>query len=108
MNKNDITNILIKASGLTLLTSSFFALPKALGAIFNICSFTYFLAPHITREGPISDVYSTLLSNYISTSISSLFTFVILFVLARWMLKGPKLIEKWVGVNQSEDKEKQP
>ncbi len=84
-------------AGLGMIVGSFFAGAKAVGgllAIVYLISSTDFFSVDSDLAGNIAN---TLKASQISSTVHGVGSFVILFFGGRWMLRGPKLLDRWVG-----------
>jgi hypothetical protein len=101
MTKSDVTILLTRTSGLTLFTLALLAVPKALGAIVSLVyAVVSYGAPSYScaeDKDSLEILTVTLYGEQAGNAITSLCTAVILFLLARWLLKGPKLLKRWMG-----------
>ncbi len=78
-----------------MIVGSFFVAARAVGGIITIA---YFLAATDFREdGTIGNaIEASLMATQIPAAISGIASFIILFCGGRWMIRGPRMIEKWI------------
>jgi len=83
-------------AGLGMIVGSFFAAAKAIGGLIAL---VYFLAStNFTETYPsISDnAINTWKATMMSGMVHSVGTFLILFFGGRWMIRGPKFLDRWI------------
>ena len=93
-------------AGVGMIVGSFFAAAKAIGSAFALA---YFLTATDFSHSASSEAaaYAENLSNSLyaaqsSNLVQSIGSFLILFLGGRWMLRGPKLLERW-ATHQKEE-----
>lgn len=77
-----------------MIVGSFFVAARAIGGMITI---SYFLAATDFRaDTSIGEaIEASLMAAQIPAAISGISSFLILFFGGRWMIKGPRMIEKW-------------
>ena len=86
-------------AGLGMIVGAFFAAAKALGGILVI---SYFIATtDFSNTDPSigENVARTIISGQILDMVHGIGSFLILFFGGRWMLRDPKLLDRWIGVD---------
>ena len=90
-------------AGLGLIVGSFFAAAEAIGGLIAL---VYFLAStdFSTVDRSISEnMANAWNANQISSLVHGVGSFLILFFSGRWMLRGPKMIDRWIDATQVQD-----
>ncbi|YCM43463.1 hypothetical protein V2O64_19325 [Verrucomicrobiaceae bacterium 227] len=83
-------------AGLGLIVGSFFAAAKAIGGLIAL---VYFLgSTDFTEVNPsISEnIVNTWKASQTANMVHGVGSFLILFFGGRWMLRGPKLLDRWI------------
>jgi len=83
-------------SGLGLIVGSFFAAAKGIGGLIAL---VYFLTTtNFTEADPSlgENIANTWKSSQTSGMVHSIASFLILFFGGRWMLRGPKILDRWI------------
>ena len=101
MNKYQILYNCIKISGLVIFTYSLLQIPQIVTSVIGTIYVCINSVDPGISEG-INHLQSTILSQQIGGLIGSVLKFAILFVLARWLLTGPRLITKWMNIDEEE------
>ena len=86
-----------------MIVGAFFAAARALGGILSI---VYFLASTDFSNDELSlggNLVNTLKATQVSTAVSSVTVFFFLFFAGRWMLRGPKLLERWLDEGEKSE-----
>lgn len=93
-------NTLFQVAGIVMIVGSFFSATKAIGGILSFIA----MAATISSPGdsPMGDAIETIYINHLGNSLAESASFLVLFFAGRWMLKGPKMIDRWIS--RSEDK----
>jgi len=93
-------------AGVGMIVGSFFAAAKAIGSAFALA---YFLTATDFSHSASSEgaVYAENLANSLyagqsANLVHSIGSFLILFLGGRWMLRGPKLLERWAANQKGE------
>jgi hypothetical protein len=90
----DWDRILVKASGVALLTVALTWLPQALSAItILVCHSTI---PGQEGLGEVGDMLRTYKRQMISSAIGQFVAFAVLVGIARWILSYPKILRRWL------------
>lgn len=90
-------------AGLGMIVGSFFAAARALGAILAIIYF--FASTDFSQADPSigENLANTLKTTLIPGAVQGIGSFLILFFGGRWMLRGPRLLNRWIeGGDRSE------
>jgi hypothetical protein len=90
----DWDRILVKASGVALLTVALTWLPQALSAI-SILIWNSTI-PGQEGLGEVGDMLRTYKRQMISSAIGQFIAFAVLVGIARWVLSYPKVIRRWL------------
>jgi hypothetical protein len=79
-----------------MIVGSFFVAARAIGGLITIIYITW-ATDFSTIDKSISDtLQASLMAAQVPTAISGVSSFLILFFGGRWMLRGPRLIERWI------------
>jgi hypothetical protein len=90
----DWDRLLVKASGVALLTVALTWLPQALSALsILVCHSTI---PGQEGGGEVGDMLRTYKMQMISSAIGQFTAFAVLVGIARWILSYPKVIRRWL------------
>ncbi|MDB4356734.1 hypothetical protein N9124_01325 [bacterium] len=90
--RRDLYNL----AGLGLIVGSFFAAAKAIGGLIALI---YFVAStDFTELDPSlgDNIANTWKASQISGMVHGIGSFLILFLGGRWLLRGPKLLDRWI------------
>ena len=83
-------------AGVGMIVGAFFAGAKALGGILAV---TFFVAStDFTNTDPsvADNLVNTIKTGHISNAVHGIASCLILFFGGKWMLRGPKLINRWI------------
>lgn len=83
-------------AGLGMIVGSFFAAAKALGGVLAISYFVASTDFSNTDPGIGKDLAKTIMTSQMSDMVHGIGSFLILFFGGRWMLRGPKLLNRWI------------
>ena len=92
--------LIYQFAGVSMIVGSFFVAARAVGGFITII---YFLAATDFRAVDKSlgaSLEASLMATQIPAAISGVTSFLILFYAGRWMVKGPRMIEKWIEEGQ--------
>lgn len=97
---NNTTNtdwnlFLVKGAGIALLTVALTWLPSALAGLMQIVFFCFFMSTSYGGSAFEADVITQLNLSLASTAAGKIIGFVVLVLLARWIMGYPKLIQSW-------------
>jgi len=79
-----------------MIVGSFFCMAQAIGGLFTIIyimSSTDFGADKLIGDS----LSASLLATHVPAATSGITSFLILFLGGRWILRGPRLIERWIA-----------
>lgn len=93
--KTDRQTIYLVA-GLGMIVGAFFAAAKAAGGILSIIFLLAATGVKTTDPSTADNIFTTLKAGHISSSVHGIGSCLILFFGARWMLRGPRLIDRWI------------
>lgn len=83
-------------AGLSMIVGSFFAVAKAFGGVLAI-SYLVASTDFSNTDSNISEsLTNTFITSQISVMVHGIGSFLILFFGGRWMLRGPKLFDRWI------------
>ena len=90
-------NDLYLVAGLAMIVGSFFAAAKALGGVLSILFFV--TSTDFTGADPslAESVLNSIKATKISEAVEGVTSFLILFFGGRWLLRGPKFLDRWIG-----------
>ena len=86
-----------------MIIGSFFFAARAVGGIISII---YFLTATDFRNAERSigaSLEASLMATQIPAAISGITSFLILFCAGRWLIRGPRMIEKWIKEGRIRD-----
>ncbi len=99
MGTGEIQKLMRQAVGFILLTFSLLSLPKAFsGAVILMV----IMNMGFPVESDIDRLVTTNQTQHLGSAIGNLGSFIILALLARWIFRGPKILERWLNEEQSE------
>ena len=90
----DWDRLIVKVSGVALITTALIRLPLALSGLFQLVSVVIYMAVSPVKDGEIQQLVDKMNISFLSTSLGNILTFVILIALARWVLSYPKIFRK--------------
>ena len=93
--ENDWNRILVKASGLALVTVSLTWLPQVFAACAKL-AVTMFQPETARGEGKIGEMMQAFQLQMTTTAIGEIVAFVVLVALARWIFSFPTILQKWL------------
>jgi hypothetical protein len=96
-NQNYWDKILVKASGLALITVALTWLPQVLAAMTKLAAITFQSGMVVRQEGKVGELIDTYQIQMVSNAIGDVLAFVVLVAIARWVLSFPKVLQKWMG-----------
>ena len=90
----DWDRLIVKLSGIALITAALIWLPLALRGLFQFVSVVIYMTVSPVKDGEIQKLVDKMNISFLSTSLGNILTFVILVALARWVLSYPKIFRK--------------
>lgn len=96
---------LYQVAGIGMIVGAFFAAAKALGGVLSLVFIV--ASTDFTSADPsyADNVFNALKGNQIFAMVHGIGSFLILFFGGRWMLRGPKLLDRWAGSHQEDGEE---
>jgi hypothetical protein len=95
--KTDWNKLLVKASGLALVTVALTWLPTVFGALAQII-FSILYWPDAADSDPkLNEVLNQVNATLLTTAIGKVVSFVVLVLLARWIMSYPRFIQSWIS-----------
>jgi ABC-type phosphate/phosphonate transport system permease subunit len=88
--------ILVKTSGLALITVALTWLPQALAAVVKIVSMMYVSRTYSQTDSKLDELVDTYNMQMTSTAMGELVAFLLLIGIARWILSYPKFLRGWL------------
>jgi hypothetical protein len=95
--------LIYQLAGVSMIVGSFFVAARAIGGAITII---YFLtATDFTddTEALGETIKASLMATQIPAAISGMASFLILFYGGRWMIRGPRMIERWIKEGRTHD-----
>lgn len=89
--------------GVTLIVSSFFYVARAFGGIIALLLVTLSVDFDTTDQAFGTSMANMAIAKYLSGGVEGLISFMALFMGGRWMLKGPKLLDKWINETKAQN-----
>ena len=99
--------ILVKASGLALITVALTWLPQALAAAVKIVTMMYVSRTATHTEWKLDELVGTYYMQMTSNAVGELLAFLLLIGLARWILSYPRFLRGWLQPPTQVDQEPQ-
>ena len=97
MNTEEIRKLMRQAVGFILLTFSLLSIPKAFSGIIVIVTIMMMGLP---MESDIEKMVTANLTQQLGGAIGDFSSFIILALLARWIFRGPKVLDRWIEEGQ--------
>jgi hypothetical protein len=95
-------------AGLGLIVGAFFAAAEAIGSLIAL---VYFLASTDYSgydRSVIDDMVNTWRAGKMSDMVHGVGSFLILILSGKWMLRGPKLLDRWIEGDRKQDEADSP
>ena len=89
-------SLIFQLAGVSMIVGALFVAARAIGGMITII---YFMAAtdFSRADKTISDtIQGSLMATQVPAAISGIASFLILFFGGRWMIKGPRMIERWI------------
>jgi len=91
---------LYQVAGIVMIVGAFFNAARALG---GLLSFIYVIATtRRSNEESMDNLMQSINGAHISGAFAAMASFIVLFFAGRWMLKGPKMIDRWITSAEEE------
>ena len=105
INMNIDRKTIYTVAGISMIVGSLFAASKALGGIIFVIYATVMTSNNSGQHDSAASAAESMLSLFYSSSIgggiSSVGSFIILFLGGKWMLKGPRMIDRWLDDSEN-------
>jgi hypothetical protein len=89
-------SLIYQLAGMVMIVGSFFCVAQAVGGLLTSIFIT--ASTDFSQDNLLSDTVRNLIfSTHIPAAASGIASFFILFFGGRWILKGPRLIERWIA-----------
>ena len=90
-----------------MIVGSFFCVAQAVGGLLAIIYIS--ASTNFGAEKSLSDtMHALILSTHVPAAASGIASFFILFFGGRWILRGPRLIERWIAEGKVHEEAPQP
>ena len=93
--------LIYQLAGVAMIVGSFFAAAQAIGGLLTIIYIAVATDFRTDELGIGKAMHAALLANHIPAALSGVTSFLILLFGGRWMLRRPRLIERWMSEGRS-------
>ena len=97
--------ILVKTSGLALLTVALTWIPQAFGALVRIVTIIFVSRTTSHSGDKLDEMLETYNMQMTSNAVGEFLAFIILVGIARWIINYPKFLQRWLAQPPQEGKE---
>jgi len=98
MNTNDIKTLLVKSSGLVVFVKGILLIPKAIDSLIMFIILTIYQP---IKNEMLGELISGTASIQATDAFTKLLSFFMFFIIARWLMKVPKCLKKWLSITET-------